>query len=165
MLKIKNDNKENEIKIIKIEENNENELVEFELRFDNFKKIQEEKNLCGGNTEHGIYIMLRNLIETKKIVDTIIIFSDCQIGEGCNWYGIDESTRQTFNQLMLSLILTDLFAPQISSICGVSTHATQRKPDSVSNLLLLWYSLFTFSNLPRKHNFGWKIDGRGQLQH
>ena len=38
MFKIKNDNKENEIIIIKDEENNENELIEFELKFENFKK-------------------------------------------------------------------------------------------------------------------------------
>ncbi len=38
MLEIKLENKENEIKIIKDEENNENDLVEFELRFENFKK-------------------------------------------------------------------------------------------------------------------------------
>jgi len=38
MFKIQKENKENEIKIIKDEENNENELIEFELKFSNFKK-------------------------------------------------------------------------------------------------------------------------------
>jgi hypothetical protein len=38
MFEIKKENKENEIKIIKDEENNENELIEFELRFENCKK-------------------------------------------------------------------------------------------------------------------------------
>ncbi len=38
MFKIQKENKENEIKIIKDEENNENELIEFELKFENFKK-------------------------------------------------------------------------------------------------------------------------------
>ena len=38
MFKIQKENKENEIKIIKDEENNENELIEFEIKFENFKK-------------------------------------------------------------------------------------------------------------------------------
>ena len=38
MFKIQKENKENEIKIIKDEENNENEFIEFELKFENFKK-------------------------------------------------------------------------------------------------------------------------------
>jgi hypothetical protein len=38
MFEIKKENKENEIKIIKDEENNENELIEFELKFENFKR-------------------------------------------------------------------------------------------------------------------------------
>jgi hypothetical protein len=38
MLEIKKENKENEIIIIKDEENKENDLVEFELRFENCKK-------------------------------------------------------------------------------------------------------------------------------
>ena len=39
MFKIQKENKENEIKIIKDEENNGNELIEFELKFENLKKI------------------------------------------------------------------------------------------------------------------------------
>ncbi len=45
MLEIKIENKESDIIIIKDEENKENDLVEFELRFENFKKIIPCKNL------------------------------------------------------------------------------------------------------------------------
>lgn len=46
---------------------------------------------CGGGTEQGIYDFLRNVVNEKKKIDNIIVFSDCQIGSGnryfTNWYG------------------------------------------------------------------------------
>lgn len=44
---------------------------------------------CGGATEAGIYEFFRQCIAEKKKVDNVIVFSDCQIGEGAStsWYG------------------------------------------------------------------------------
>jgi hypothetical protein len=40
------------------------------------------------------------LISTKTIVDRIIVFSDCQIGTGCNWYDSRGNRGDNFNKLM-----------------------------------------------------------------
>lgn len=45
---------------------------------------------CGSATEAGIYDFFRTVIKDKVKVDNIIIFSDCQIGNGVrftSWYG------------------------------------------------------------------------------
>ena len=51
---------------------------------------------CGGGTEAGIYDFLRLCIKEKKKVDNVIVFSDCQIGDGRSftaWYGTSYSDR------------------------------------------------------------------------
>lgn len=35
---------------------------------------------CGGATETGIYDFIRQVVEKKKKIDNVIVFSDCQIG-------------------------------------------------------------------------------------
>lgn len=55
--------------------------------FDNFKIVDKASERCGGATEAGIFEMFRRLIKDKIIANTIVIFSDCQIGDGCGWYG------------------------------------------------------------------------------
>lgn len=45
---------------------------------------------CGGATESGIYDFFRQAIKENKKIDNIIVFSDCQIGNGNRftaWYG------------------------------------------------------------------------------
>jgi len=54
--------------------------------FDNYKTISEAGRNVGGGTETGIFKMFEELIEKKIHVDTIVVFSDCQIGTGCQWY-------------------------------------------------------------------------------
>jgi 60 kDa SS-A/Ro ribonucleoprotein len=54
--------------------------------FDNFKTIDTEKNKCGGATERGIFDMFERLVKEKIMADTIVIFSDTQIGDACGWY-------------------------------------------------------------------------------
>lgn len=48
-----------------------------------------EGSKCGGSTEAGIYEFMKKCIEEKKKVDNLIVFSDCQIGNGAStaWYG------------------------------------------------------------------------------
>lgn len=51
---------------------------------------------CGGATEKGIYTFLETVVDEKKKIDNIIVFSDCQIGQGSgssftSWYGTDYS--------------------------------------------------------------------------
>lgn len=58
--------------------------------FDNFKIIDKAKNQCGPNTEAGIFTMFRKLISEKIIANRIVIFSDCQIGDNCQWYSNSE---------------------------------------------------------------------------
>ena len=53
---------------------------------------------CGGATENGIYTFLEKVVEEKKKIDNIIVFSDCQIGRGeyygfTSWYGTSGSNR------------------------------------------------------------------------
>lgn len=67
--------------------------------FENFKKIDNEKNGCGASTERGIFDMFEKLIEDKTVVDTIVVFSDCQIGTGCNWYDSSGHRGDDFNKL------------------------------------------------------------------
>lgn len=54
--------------------------------FENFNTVNREKDQCGSGTETGIFKMFEQLIKEKKIVDRIVVFSDTQIGKGCNWY-------------------------------------------------------------------------------
>ena len=51
---------------------------------------------CGGATEAGIYDFFRTVIKDKVKVDNVIIFSDCQIGNGSgftSWYGTSYADR------------------------------------------------------------------------
>jgi len=58
---------------------------------------------CGGATEAGIYEFLRQVVKEKKRVDNVIVFSDCQIGNGrgfTSWYGTSYSDRgEHFHEL------------------------------------------------------------------
>lgn len=54
--------------------------------FDNFKIVDKAGAGCGASTEKGVFDMFERLIKEKIIADTIVIFSDCQIGDGCKWY-------------------------------------------------------------------------------
>jgi 60 kDa SS-A/Ro ribonucleoprotein len=65
----------------------------------NFKKIDKEAETCGGGTETGIFTIFKKLIDTKEIVDRIVIFSDCQVGTGCQWYDTGRNRGEDFNKL------------------------------------------------------------------
>jgi 60 kDa SS-A/Ro ribonucleoprotein len=54
--------------------------------FDNFKIINTEKDKCGASTERGIFDMFERLVKEKIMADTIVVFSDTQIGDKCGWY-------------------------------------------------------------------------------
>lgn len=45
------------------------------------------------------YLSTEGLIKSKTIVDRIIIFSDCQVGDGCNWYDNNGNRGKNFNNL------------------------------------------------------------------
>jgi hypothetical protein len=67
--------------------------------FENFKTINQQAQKCGLSTEAGIFEAIEKLIENKTIVDRIVIFSDCQIGEGCNWYDTKNRRANDFEKL------------------------------------------------------------------
>ncbi|MBO0930137.1 TROVE domain-containing protein [Fibrella aquatilis] len=67
--------------------------------FNNFDRISREAGKCGGATEEGIFVMLEKLIKSREIVDRIVIFSDCQIGRSCNWYGQRGRRADDFDKL------------------------------------------------------------------
>lgn len=67
--------------------------------FDNFKIVNAAAKKCGPSTERGIFEYMETLIKTKTVVDRIIIFSDCQVGEGCNWYDNNGNKGSNFNAL------------------------------------------------------------------
>ena len=58
---------------------------------------------CGGSTEAGIYDFLRQVVNEKKKIDNVVVFSDCQIGNAntksiygggfTSWYGKYASDR------------------------------------------------------------------------
>ena len=61
------------------------------------RQSYETGRMCGGSTEKGIYTFMKNVISEKKKIDNIVVFSDCQIGDGnrtfTNWYGTDYEDR------------------------------------------------------------------------
>ncbi len=54
--------------------------------FKNFSEINKVAATVGGSTETGIFTAFEKLIEEKEKVERVIIFSDCQVGDGCRWY-------------------------------------------------------------------------------
>ena len=49
---------------------------------------------CGGGTETGIYDFIEKCVKENKKVDNVVVFSDCQIGNGYSftpWYGHSSS--------------------------------------------------------------------------
>lgn len=68
--------------------------------FDNFLIINRAAKKCGPSTERGIFDYMEKLIKTKTIVDRIVIFSDCQVGTGCNWYDTRGNKGDNFNKLL-----------------------------------------------------------------
>lgn len=54
--------------------------------FANYKTLSDAGGRVGGATETGIFTMFEELIEKRIHVDTIVVFSDCQIGTGCQWF-------------------------------------------------------------------------------
>ena len=81
------------------------ELIEYRdmklLDFTN--KLDREGRKCGPATEAGIYKFLETVVEEKKKIDNVIVFSDCQIGRGhsfTSWYGTESSERSAhFHEL------------------------------------------------------------------
>jgi 60 kDa SS-A/Ro ribonucleoprotein len=67
--------------------------------FENFKVVNKMGGECGPGTERGIFDMMEKLIKDKIMVDHIIIFSDCQIGTGCNWYDSRGNRGADFDKL------------------------------------------------------------------
>lgn len=69
--------------------------------FDNYSIVSRAGGRVGPGTEAGIFAMFDKLIDEKTKVDRIIIFSDCQVGKGCEWYTSGFSPRQgaDFNKL------------------------------------------------------------------
>lgn len=56
---------------------------------------------CGGGTEAGIYKFMRDVVNEKKKIDNVIVFSDCQIGKGTftAWYGYGDDRSNHFHDL------------------------------------------------------------------
>jgi len=59
--------------------------------FDNYRIIDKAAHQCGYSTEQGLFTAFQNLVKNKTHVDRIVIFSDCQVGTDCRWFG--ESTK------------------------------------------------------------------------
>lgn len=77
--------------------------VDRSMRMLDFNKYSyDEGAKCGPSTEAGIYEFFRLCIAEKKKIDNVIVFSDCQIGEGAStvWYGYSPGERsEGFQQL------------------------------------------------------------------
>jgi 60 kDa SS-A/Ro ribonucleoprotein len=70
--------------------------------FKNFDIVDRAKDECGPATETGIFTAFEAMLNDKTMVDTIVIFSDSQIGDGCDWYtlgGRDARRGDAFNEL------------------------------------------------------------------
>lgn len=67
--------------------------------FENFNIVNRAAKNCGPSTERGIFEYMEQLIKSKTIIDRIVIFSDCQVGDGCNWYDNKGNKGANFNKL------------------------------------------------------------------
>lgn len=68
---------------------------------ENYKTVARVGASVGGGTEAGIFDAFKVLIKTKDLVDRIVIFSDCQVGEGCAWYDTAGNRADNFNKLLV----------------------------------------------------------------
>lgn len=62
------------------------------LDFNEYSYMEGAK--CGGGTETGIYDFIEKCVKENKKVDNVVVFSDCQIGNGysfTSWYGHSSS--------------------------------------------------------------------------
>ena len=73
--------------------------------FENFNIINQAAKKCGPATERGIFDYMEYLIKSKTIVNRIIIFSDCQVGDGCNWYDHKGNRGENFNRLFQKYLI------------------------------------------------------------
>lgn len=67
--------------------------------FENYKTIDYAGRIVGGGTEAGIFTMFEKLIEDKIFVDRVVIFSDSQVGNECQWYDTKGRQGNDFNKL------------------------------------------------------------------
>jgi hypothetical protein len=72
--------------------------------FENFNQINQAAKKCGPSTEAGIFEYMQKLIASRSIVDRIVIFSDCQLGKGCNWYDRKGNRADNFNKLLAAYL-------------------------------------------------------------
>lgn len=69
--------------------------------FENFKILEIFAEKCGPSTETGIFTMFEKLLRENIIVNRIVIFSDTQIGKGCEWYDTSGHKKgDDFNKLV-----------------------------------------------------------------
>lgn len=74
--------------------------------FENYDIVNSQAKRCGPLTEQGIFDAFSDLIDSKRKVDRIVVFSDMQIGNGATsnrgWYGTamhSTTAPGTFNKL------------------------------------------------------------------
>ncbi len=68
--------------------------------FENYRTLSTVGAGVGPGTETGIFTMFEELIANRTHVDTIVIFSDCQIGKDCKWYDTSRTkSGNDFNKL------------------------------------------------------------------
>ncbi len=67
---------------------------------ENYNAIAKVGAEIGGATERGIFEAMQQLVDRHAIVDRIVIFSDCQVGDGCAWYDHSGNRGNNFNQLL-----------------------------------------------------------------
>lgn len=65
----------------------------------NFGIINEEAERCGPSTETGMFIAFEKFLKEKISPERIVIFSDCQVGTGCQWYDTGDRKGNDFNKL------------------------------------------------------------------
>lgn len=82
--------------------------------FKNFSDINFCADGVGGGTETGIFIMFDKLIKNREMVDRIIIFSDCQVGTGCQWYDTGSRRGDDFNSIFKKY---QTINPQVKVYC------------------------------------------------
>jgi 60 kDa SS-A/Ro ribonucleoprotein len=54
--------------------------------FENFRIMNKAGSIAGAATETGIFTAFEKFVAEKTRIDRVVIFSDCQVGTGCNWY-------------------------------------------------------------------------------
>lgn len=67
--------------------------------FENYEKVDSQAQECGNATETGIFDFFQKAIASNEMFERVIVFTDTQIGTGCELYDASGNLGEEFNLL------------------------------------------------------------------